>query len=71
MVVNAATEAENKPVCSIPFDISVARELTYSTHKKKNPLSILLPEFSLLVVFVLCDLRIHGKERLRAIIKLL
>ena len=37
------------------------------THEDKDSLSIFLPAFDHLVVFIYCGLGIHGKDRLRAV----
>jgi hypothetical protein len=39
------------------------------THEDEDAISILLPAFDHLVVFFLCDLGVHGEERLRAVTK--
>jgi hypothetical protein len=63
----AATAAENKPVYSVP---DYARRKMYAdtrTHKNEDPIGILLPAIGHLIVFFLCSLGVHGKERSRAV----
>ena len=39
------------------------------THKNDDPVSILLPAFNHLVVFIFCNLGVYGEERPRAVTK--
>jgi hypothetical protein len=53
-VVNAATEAANKPVYDFPVDVlsSSCTGAKVRTHEENDPLSILLPAFGHLTVLI-------------------
>ena len=64
---SVATAAENRPVYSV---LVYAQDNTNSetrTHKDEDPVSIPLPTFDHLVVFIFCGLGIHGEKGLRAV----
>ena len=67
MARSAATEAENRPVYGAPVYVQDNMNGDTRTHEDDDPFCILLPAFDHLVVFFLCDLGVHGEERLRAV----
>ena len=66
-VRSAATVAENKPVYNVPVYAQDGMNVDAMTHEDKDSLSILLPGFHHLVVFIFDGLGIHGEELLRAV----
>ena len=69
MARSAATEAENRPVYGAPVYAQDNMNGDTRTHKDEDAISILLPGFDHLIVFLLRNLGVHGEERLRAVTK--
>ena len=57
---SAATEAENNPVYSFLCYESMDGDVR--THENEDAISVLCPAVSHLIIFFLCNLRIHGKD---------
>ena len=57
---NAVTAAENKPVYSAPVYGQGNMNADTRTHENEDPVSILLPAFNHLVVFIFCSLGVYG-----------
>ena len=66
-VRSVATVAENRPVYNVPVYAQDRMNVDTMAHEDKNSLSILLPGFDHLVVFIFRGLGIHGEDRLRAV----
>ena len=66
---SAATAAENKPAYSGPVYAQDNVNGDSVTHENKDPISIFLPAFDHLVVFIVRSLGIYGEERPRTVSK--
>ena len=69
MARRAATEAENRPVYGAPVYAQDNTNGDTRAHEDEDAISILLPAFNHLIVFLLRNLGVHGEERLRAVTK--
>jgi hypothetical protein len=61
---------EKKPVYSVPVDRSENTNDDARTHEYEDSISAFSPALDHLIVFFLCNIRIHGEERPRAITEL-
>ena len=67
--MNEESEAENKPVCGVPVYAQINLDAVTNTHENEDPIGIFYRVQNHVVVFILCDLGVHGKKLSRAVTK--
>ena len=67
--MNTESEAENKPVCGVPVYAQINLDAAIRTHENEDPIRIFLRALNHVVVFILCDLGVHGEKLSRAVTK--
>ena len=65
--MNTETEAENKPVCCVPVYAQIISNAVTRTHENEDPIRIFLRALNHIVIFILCDLGVHGEKLSRAV----
>ena len=67
--MNEESEAENKPVCGVPVYSQIKLDAVTSTHENEDSIGIFLRAQNHVVIFILCDLGVHGEKLSRAVTK--
>ena len=67
--MNTESEAENKPVCGVTVYAQIKLDAVTRTHENEDPIGIFLRVLNQDVIFILCDLGVHGEKLSRAVTK--